>query len=264
MDRGQFEQILVNLAVNARDAMPDGGKLVIETRNVDIDPEYSSLNPESFPGRYVLMSVGDTGCGMDEEVRKHIFEPFFTTKPVGTGTGLGLSTIYGAVTQSGGFIEVDTEPGKGTTFRIYIPRTEEPAPRKQEIASSGELPGGTETVLLVEDEQILRSLCLSFLDQSGYKVFSASTGDEAIGIAKDHKGKIDLLLTDVVMPGMNGRELADRLVEFHPETKVLFTSGYTDDAIVRHGIMTDRMAFIGKPYSISSLAKKIREVLEKA
>ncbi len=263
VDPGQFEQVLVNLAVNARDAMPDGGELLIENANADIDMDYCALHPEAFPGRFVLLTVSDTGCGMGEEVRKHIFEPFFTTKPVGSGTGLGLSTIYGAVTQSDGFIEVDTDAGKGTTFRIYLPRVEAEITRREELPASQEMPGGTETVLLVEDEQIVRNLCMNFLDQSGYRVLPASNGTEAIDIAKEHKERIDLLLTDVVMPGMNGPEVANLLAALHPETKVLFTSGYTDDAIMRHGVLSDGVDFIGKPYSISALAKKIREVLEK-
>jgi signal transduction histidine kinase/CheY-like chemotaxis protein len=264
VDPGQFEQILVNLAVNARDAMPDGGTLAVETANIEIDRSYCIEHPEAFPGDFVRLTVDDTGCGMDEEVRKHIFEPFFTTKPVGSGTGLGLSTIYGAVQQSGGFIEVESEVGKGTRFRIYLPRVEEATPPRQEelpVPASKEFPGGTETVLLVEDEQSVRNLCASFLDQSGYRVLAASSGEEALDIAKGHKERIDLLLTDVVMPGMNGPELANRLAAIHAETKVLFTSGYTDDAIVRHGVMGDGVDFIGKPYSLSALAIKVREVI---
>jgi PAS domain S-box-containing protein len=263
VDPGQIEQILVNLAVNARDAMPDGGKLLIETSNVDLDADYCTRHPYATPGRFVMLAVTDTGHGMSEEVKKHIFEPFFTTKPKGSGTGLGLSTIYGAVKQSGGSIEVHSEEGRGTTFRIYLPRVEGEVPKPERDNGPADLPEGSETVLLVEDEEIVRNLCFKLLERFGYTVLQASNGDEAIDLAKEHGGRIDLLMTDVVMPGMNGRELADRLVAFHPEMKVLFTSGYTDDAIVHHGVLDEGVSFIGKPYSLSGLARKIREVLDK-
>jgi PAS domain S-box-containing protein len=264
VDPGQIEQILMNLAVNARDAMPNGGKLLIETVNVDLDAGYCARHPDSSPGRFVMLAVTDTGHGMSEEVRKQIFEPFFTTKPKGSGTGLGLSTIYGAVRQSGGSIEVSSEEGSGTTFRIYLPRVEGEVPKPERDNGPMDLPEGSETVLLVEDEDIVRGLCIKLLERLGYNVIEASNGDEAIEKAKEHGGRIDLLMTDVVMPGMNGRELAEYLVLLHPATKVLFTSGYTDDAIVHHGVLDEGVAFIGKPYSLSDLAKKIRVVLDDA
>jgi two-component system cell cycle sensor histidine kinase/response regulator CckA len=265
VDPGQFEQILINLAVNARDAMPDGGTLLFETANVDLDEEYCAQRPYHIqPGRFVRLAVSDTGCGMTGETSKKIFEPFFTTKATGKGTGLGLSMIYGAVKQSGGSIEVYSEVGKGTTFKIYLPRVEGEAVRPEKDARPAVLPGGTETVLVVEDEEIVRYLCVRILERLGYKVLQARDGAEAIATAQGYGDRIDLLLTDVVMPGMNGSELATQLVLHHPEMKVLFTSGYTDDAIVRHGVLDEGVFFIGKPYTPLALARKVREVLDKA
>jgi PAS domain S-box-containing protein len=264
VDPGQFEQILVNLAVNARDAMPEGGKLLIETANVDLDDVYCARHPYVRPGRFVMLAVSDTGHGMSEEVKKQIFEPFFTTKPKGTGTGLGLATIYGVVKQSDGSIEVYSEVGKGTTFKIYLPRVEGEAARTRESDLPMELLEGSETVLLVEDEEIVRNLCVRILERLGYRVMQAGNGDEAIGLAMGYGERIDLLMTDVVMPGMHGRELAIRLTRIHPETRVLFTSGYTDNAIVHHGVLDEGVSFIGKPYSPSALARKVRDVLDKA
>jgi CheY-like chemotaxis protein len=211
-----------------------------------------------------MLAVSDTGQGMTAEIRKQVFEPFFTTKPKGSGTGLGLATIYGAVKQSDGSIEVYSEVGKGTAFKIYLPRVEGEVARPRESASSKELPGGTETVLLVEDEEILRNLCVRILERLGYRVMQAGNGDEAIALANTYTERIDLLMTDVVMPGMHGRELANRLPRIHPETRVLFTSGYTDNAIVHHGVLDEGVSFIGKPYSPSALAKKVREELDRA
>jgi PAS domain S-box-containing protein len=262
VDPGQIEQILINLAVNARDAMPDGGKLLIETANAELDAGYCARHPDASPGRFVMLTVSDTGHGMSYEVRKQIFEPFFTTKPMGSGTGLGLSTIYGAVRQSGGSIHVSSEEGSGTTFRIYLPRVEGEVPKPERDNGPMDLPKGYETVLVVEDEDFVRDVCVTLLERLGYKVLRASNGDEAIALAREHVKRIDLLMTDVVMPGMNGRELAEYMVLLHPETKVLFTSGYTDDAIVHHGVLDEGVAFIGKPYTLSELAKKIRAVLE--
>ena len=261
VDAGQFEQILVNLAVNARDAMPDGGKVVIETSNAELDGDYCSRHPYVTPGKFVMVAVSDTGHGMSEEVKGHIFEPFFTTKAKGCGTGLGLATTYGAVKQAGGSIEVYSEVGVGTTFRIYLPRVEGEPPEIVGAGQPGRLQGGTETVLLVEDEEIVRNLAVRVLDASGYRVLQAGNGDEAITLALGCGERIDLLLTDVVMPGMSGRELANRLTQLHPETRVLFTSGYTDDAIVHHGVLDEGVSFIGKPYTPSALARKVREVL---
>lgn len=262
VDLGQVEQILANLVVNARDAMPDGGKLSIETANADLDDDYCARHPDATPGRFVMVTVSDTGCGMSEEVRAQLFEPFFTTKPKGSGTGLGLATIYGAVRQSGGSIEVHSEEGNGAMFRIYFPRVEGQALRQQLDPETPDLPGGSENVLVVEDEEIVRGVCVKFLERLGYTVMQASNGEEAIEMAKDHGGRIDLLVTDVVMPGMNGRELADLLVTFHPETKVIFTSGYTEDAIVNHGVLNEEVAFVRKPYTLSKLARVARGVLE--
>ena len=263
IDPGQFQQILMNLAVNARDAMPDGGKIVIETANVDLDEGYCALHPYVKPGRFVMLAVSDTGQGMSEEVKAHIFEPFFTTKEQGKGTGLGLAMTYGAVKQSGGSIEVYSEVGIGTTIKIYLPRIEEEAVKPEKEDRLTDLPGGTETILLVEDEESVRDLCVRILERLGYRVLQARNGTEAIAEARGYGDRIDLLLTDVVMPGMNGAELATQLVLQHPEMKVLFTSGYTDDAIVRHGVLDEGVSFIGKPYTPSSLARKVREVLDR-
>jgi len=263
IDPGQFQQILMNLAVNARDAMPDGGKIVIETSNVDLDEGYCALHPYVKPGRFVMLAVSDTGQGMSEEVKAHIFEPFFTTKEQGKGTGLGLAMTYGAVKQSGGSVEVYSEAGIGTTFKIYLPRVEGEASPSVKDDRPEDMRGGSETVLLVEDEDIVRNLCVRILERLGYKVLQARNGAEAIVLAQGYGDRIDLLLTDVVMPGMNGAELARQLVLHHPEGKVLFTSGYTDDAIVRHGILKEGVSFIGKPYTPSALAKKVRGVLDR-
>ena len=264
VDSGQFEQILVNLVVNARDAMPEGGKLLIETVNVDLDAEYCSMHPYVHPGRFVMLAVSDTGHGMSAEVKKQIFEPFYTTKPKGTGTGLGLATIYGVVKQSHASIEVYSEVGVGTTFKIYLPREESEVAGTPPPSLPLEMLGGSETVLFVEDEEIVRNMGVRILKGLGYKVMQASNGDEAIARAMEYRERIDLLMTDVVMPGMNGRELANRLASIHPETRVLFTSGYTDNAIVHHGVLDEGVAFVGKPYSPSSLAKKVRDVIDKA
>jgi two-component system, cell cycle sensor histidine kinase and response regulator CckA len=264
VDPGQFQQILMNLAVNARDAMPDGGKIVIETANVDLDEGYCGLHPYVKPGRFVKLSVSDTGHGMSEEVKAHIFEPFFTTKERGSGTGLGLATTYGAVLQAGGSIEVYSEVGIGTTFKIYLPRVEEEAAKPVNEDRPTDLPGGAETVLIVEDEGILRNLCVQILELLGYRVLQARNGTEAIAELQGYGDRINLLLTDVVMPGMNGSELATQLVLDHPEMKVLFTSGYTEDVISHHGVLAEGVSFIGKPYTPSALARKVREVLDKA
>ncbi len=263
VDPGQFQQILMNLVVNARDAMPGGGKVVIETANVELDEDYCALHTYVTPGRFVMLSVSDTGKGMSDEVKAHAFEPFFTTKERGTGTGLGLATTYGVVKQSGGSIEVDSEVGKGTTFKIYLPRVEEEE-KPVKDARLVDLPGGTETVLLVEDEDTVRNLCSRVLGDLGYRVMQARNGAEAVAAAVPRADRIDLLLTDVVMPGMSGKELATQLVPHHPEMKVLFMSGYTDDAIVHHGVLDEGVSFIGKPYTPLALARKVREVLDKA
>ncbi len=262
VDPGQFEQVLVNLAVNARDAMPDGGRLIIETSNGELDEGYCARHSQVQPGKYVLLAVSDTGHGMSDEVKKRIFEPFFTTKPKGRGTGLGLATIFGIVKQAGGAIEIYSEVGLGTTFKIYLPRIDMPSEKLTARKPSGDLARGRETVLLVEDEMSVRDLAHAILNKLGYTILRASNGSEAIQIAERHRERIDLLLTDVVMPGMNGRELAERLLTLHPETKVLYTSGYTENVIVHHGVLEENLHFIGKPYSLQSLSKKIRETLD--
>jgi signal transduction histidine kinase/CheY-like chemotaxis protein len=261
VDPGRFQQILMNLVVNARDSMPDGGKIVIETANVDLDEGYCAVHPYVKPGRYVMVAVSDTGKGMSEEVKAHIFEPFFTTKGMGSGTGLGLATTYGAVHQAGGSIEVYSEVGIGTTLRIYLPRIEEEALKPEKVDRPTDLPGGTETVLIVEDEGTLRNLCVQILKQLGYRVLQARNGTEAIAVAQGYGERIDLLLTDVVMPGMNGADLATQLVLHHREMRVLFTSGYTEDVISHHGVLAEGVSFIGKPYTPSALARKVREVI---
>jgi len=264
VDPGQFEQVIVNLAVNARDAMPDGGTLMIETANVELGPDYCASHPEARPGRYVLLAVSDTGVGMSRETVGHLFEPFFTTKPRGKGTGLGLATIYGTVKQAGGTIEVYSEPGQGTTFKLYLPSVAEKATRWEPELKSEELPTGQETVLLVEDEQLVRDLAERVLRRLGYTVLSARNGGEALLLAEGRAAPIDALLTDVVMPGMSGRELADRLAPLHPETRVMFTSGYTENIIVHHGVVDEGLCFLGKPYTPQGLARKLRELLDGA
>jgi len=261
VDAGQFQQVLANLVVNARDALPDGGQIVIETSNAELDDGYCSMHPHVKPGKFVMMTVSDTGLGMSEEVKSHIFEPFFTTKAKGSGTGLGLATTYGAVKQAGGSIEVYSEVGTGTTFKIYLPRVEDEVEKPVKNDHGAVLPGGTETVLVVEDEDLVRTLCVRILERLGYKVMQARSGAQAIEVAQSHGESIDLLLTDVVMPGMNGAELATQMVLHYPEMKVLFTSGYTDDVISHRRVLEKGVSFIGKPYTPAALARKVREVL---
>lgn len=262
-DPGQIEQVILNLVVNARDAMPSGGKLAIETANVVLDEAYARAHIGVTPGNYVMLSVSDTGCGMSPEIKELIFEPFFTTKEEGKGTGLGLSTIYGIVKQSGGTIWVYSEPRRGTTFKIYLPRVEEEtgAPPMQDDPEH--LPRGNETVLVVEDDSSLRALAAHVLRYQGYKVLEATNGDEAIAIARENiQGKIHLLLTDVVMPHMGGRELVKRMKTLHSGIRVLFISGYTDHAITHHAGLKPGTPFLQKPFSPTALAKKVREVLD--
>jgi CheY-like chemotaxis protein len=242
--------------------MPQGGKLIIETSNVYIDEEYDRQHISEEPGWYVMLVVSDTGCGMDSPTQKRIFEPFFTTKEVGKGTGLGLSTVYGIVRQSGGNIWVYSEVGQGTTFKIYLPRTDSVVENPEVNSGHDESPVGTETVLLVEDEEMVRDMAHEILRMSGYQVLEAKHGDEALNVCELHNGPIHLMLTDVVMPQMNGRQLAERLVPMRPEMRVLYMSGYTDDAIVHHGVLDDGMAFIEKPFTPNALTRKVREALD--
>ncbi len=260
-DIGWIEQAIMNLVVNARDAMPSGGKLTIETENAVLDDAYVSRRVGVKPGRFVMLSVSDTGLGMTPEVRERLFEPFFSTKEKDKGTGLGLSTVYGIVKQSDGDIWVYSEPGKGSTFKIYLPRVDEPPEQLREKASGDELLRGSETILLVEDEEEVQKLAVRVLERQGYRVLSARNGDEALLICEEHKDPIHLMLTDVVMPGMNGQELAERLRPFHPKMKVLYMSGYTDNAIVLHGVLREGVHYIQKPFTVEALARKVREVL---
>jgi CheY-like chemotaxis protein len=260
-DPGQIEQVTMNLAVNARDAMPDGGKLTIETSNVELGEAYTLEHRPVSPGAYVLLSVSDAGTGMDESTKAHLFEPFFTTKEKGRGTGLGLATVYGIVKQSGGFVWVYSESGHGTTFKIYLPRVNE-TPPDLPFGGSPKAVHGSETILLAEDSAGVRAVAREVLKRNGYAVIQASDGQAALELAATHSGPIHLLVTDVIMPEMSGRQLADRLRDGRPELKVLFVSGYTDDAIIRHGILEPGIAFLQKPFTPEALARKVRAVLD--
>jgi signal transduction histidine kinase/CheY-like chemotaxis protein len=261
MDTGQIEQVFTNLVVNARDAMPEGGKLTIETGNSALDEEFEKNHPETLPGEYVMFTVSDTGVGMDEETLSHIFEPFFTTKAKGSGTGLGLSTCYGIVRQNNGSIWVSSEPGKGTTVSVYLPayvaaESENREHRETPIA------GGTETILLVEDDANIRNQISRILSSSGHTVLTASNGDEALAVVRKSPHIIHLLVTDVIMPLMGGRELANYLTALYPGIRILFMSGYTDDSIVHNGVLEPGVQFIQKPFSIGEFMKKVRETLD--
>jgi two-component system cell cycle sensor histidine kinase/response regulator CckA len=261
-DPGQLEQVLLNLVVNARDAMPQGGTLTIETTNVAGDELVGHRHASVPPGSYVRLAVHDTGMGMDAATRSRLFEPFFTTKAPGQGTGLGLSTVYGIITQSEGHIEVDSEPAQGATFTIYLPRAEEAIEAGQRDRARAETLRGRETVLVVEDEASVRSIARTMLELHGYRVLEAGSGEEALRICERPEGPVQLLLTDVVMPGMSGPEVAQRLIRLHPEMKVLYMSGYTDDAILRHGVTELSTAFVQKPFTADALGWKVREVLD--
>jgi PAS domain S-box-containing protein len=260
-DPNQIEQVIVNLAVNARDAMPDGGKLTLETANVDLDETFAQTHLGAVPGSYAMLAVTDTGTGMDASVRAHLFEPFFTTKEVGKGTGLGLATVYGIVKQSGGYISVYSEPGRGTSVKIYLPRIEAPAATPPGPQKGGAA-RGSETVLVVEDEPAVLTLSRRALEAQGYVVLAASDAAAALRVVERHGGTIHLLLTDVVMPGMSGRELADRLAAQRPGIRVLYMSGYPGDAVVQHGTLPSGSAFLQKPFSPDGLSRKVRDVLD--
>ena len=260
-DPGQIEQVIMNLAVNARDAMPEGGRLTIATSNVELDSIYTGDHIPVTPGPYVLLAVTDTGVGMNAETKRRLFEPFFTTKEKGKGTGLGLATVYGIVKQSGGFIWVYSEVGQGTTFKIYLPRVPE-APTAPEPVRSPESLRGTETILIAEDSPAVRSAARQVLERLGYAVLDAPNGAAALDVGTRHSGALQLLLTDVVMPEMSGRQLAEQLSVVRPGLKVLYVSGYTDDAVVRHGVLEQGIAYLEKPFTPGRLARKVREVLD--
>jgi len=262
MDKGQIDQVIVNLAVNAQDAMPRGGKLTIATTNVDIDKEIHGSYETILPGKYIKLSVRDNGIGMDKETLKHIFEPFFTTKGRDKGTGLGLSTVYGIIKQNRGFIQVHSQPGKGTVFEIYLPRLSEVQEQRRDESEFTQIPHGSGTILLVEDDEAVRLLAKNVLEEHGYLIFCASNGTDALKFADQFSGKIDLILTDVVMPEINGREMVEKITQSQPEAKIIYMSGYTDDAVLKHGVKYGETNFIHKPFNPRDLLKKVKEVLE--
>ncbi|HXC61453.1 MAG TPA: ATP-binding protein, partial [Nitrospiria bacterium] len=261
-DPGQLEQVLMNLAVNARDAMPDGGKLLIQTGGAEIDAAFAREHPGSVPGKYVTLAVTDTGTGMDPETQAQIFEPFFTTKGRDRGTGLGLATVYGVVKQSNGYIAVDSEIGKGSLFTVYLPLIELAVTQPIESCPEPLTIRGSETILLVEDAEPLRNLAKLFLKENGYRVLTAADGSEAQKVAAQISGPIHLLLTDMVMPGINGRVLAERLAPRHPAMKVLYMSGYTDSFIAGHGVLEPGTHLLHKPFTEDVLVRKVRELLD--
>ena len=262
-DPGQMEQLIFNLAVNARDAMPSGGKLILETDNVYLDEEYARNHISVNPGHYVRLCVSDTGCGMDREVRDRIFEPFFTTKEMGKGTGLGLSTVYGIVKQSGGNIWVYSEVRRGTTFKTYFPQVDAPADALEEKRYTEAIPRGKETVLVVEDEEVVRRLAAQILSKQGYTVLEASNSGEALLVCEQHQNPIHLILADVVMPRMSGPQFIKRMRHIRQDFRVLYMSGYTDEAVVFHGVTRGKMEFIQKPFTYETLSRKVRDVLDR-
>lgn len=262
VDPGQMDQVILNLVINSRDAMPQGGRLTLETQNIELDVSYAQMRPEIKPGQYVMIAVSDTGTGMSEEIKARIFEPFFTTKTKGKGTGLGLATVYGIVKQSGGHINVYSEPDQGTTFKIYLPRVAGAVAVKMYDRTTTPSRSGHETVLLVEDEEALRAFARQVLQSAGYTVLEAGNGPEALALVEEYHGHIHLLVTDVVMPQMSGRQLAERLLATRFGLKVLYISGYTDDAVVRHGVLQAEVSFLQKPFSPAALTAKVRAVLD--
>jgi two-component system cell cycle sensor histidine kinase/response regulator CckA len=261
-DAGQLEQVIMNLVVNAKDAMPAGGKITIQTANAELDDSYRREHTYIQPGPYILLVVSDTGCGMDKETQARIFEPFFTTKEKGKGTGLGLSTVYGIIKQSGGYVFAQSEVGHGTTFRIYLPRVEDAAEPIDTVKTTSGALEGTETVLLVEDEESVRQLVAETLASRGYKVIEAENGEQALKLLAARPETIHLMITDVVMPGMSGRELARELLKARPHSKVLFLSGYSEDAVLNQGVLEPETEFLQKPFTLQNLARKVREILQ--
>ena len=262
IDPSQIDQILVNLCVNARDAISGVGAVTIETQNVRLDQAYCKPHPECIPGEYVRIAVSDTGMGIDKNMLNLIFEPFFTTKEIGKGTGLGLATIYGIVKQNDGFIYVYSEPGQGTTFRIYLPRTEGNMAKTDTSAAKQRITDGTETILLVEDDESILDIGKVVLERFGYRVLAAHNPNSALTLVNNYPGRIHLLITDVIMPEMNGQELGRRLHGSHPELKVIFISGYTANVIAHHGVLNKGINFLQKPFSVLTLVEKVREVLD--
>ncbi|MEX0625370.1 MAG: ATP-binding protein [Chloroflexota bacterium] len=260
-DPSQLEQVLVNLVANARDAMPSGGKLTVEVAEVELDALYAATHPEVVPGPYVMIAVSDTGSGMSDEVREHVFEPFYTTKEGSGGTGLGLATVYGVVKQSGGSIGVYSEPGSGAAFKVYLPRVFETPETAAPSSVEPEVPAGTETILVAEDDEAVRTIAVLALSRAGYRVLAADSGPMALQISADHAGAIDLLVTDVVMREMSGRQLAEELGRLRPEMPVLYMSGYTENTIVHHGVLDPEVEFLAKPFTPTALVSKVREVL---
>jgi two-component system cell cycle sensor histidine kinase/response regulator CckA len=260
-DRSQIEQVILNLVVNARDAMPDGGKLIIETGNWELDRSTVLRHPYVIPGPYAMLKVTDTGCGMDAALQSHIFEPFFTTKEKGKGTGLGLATAYGVIKQSGGYIWVDSEVGKGTTFRIYLPQVSAVAEAAPEVKAAPKVASERRTILIVEDERSLRKLTRKTLSDAGHNVFEAGDASEALEVSRKTKDTIDLLLTDVIMPGMSGKKLADVLIAERPGIGVLYMSGYTDGEIATHGILDEGTAILRKPFTRDELMRRVEDAL---
>jgi nitrogen-specific signal transduction histidine kinase/CheY-like chemotaxis protein len=262
VDPSQFEQIIVNLAVNARDAMPEGGKLRIETANIELGIGYVASHPGVTPGPYVALVVSDTGSGMSDAVKTHIFEPFFTTKEPGKGTGMGLATVYGIAQQSGGSIYLYSEPGYGTSFKIYLPRVDDAAGAAASPVPTAVTPTGSETILLVEDEEAVRAYAARILSEQGYIVLEAPGGAAALALVAAHPGPIDLLVTDVVMPGLQGHQLAERLSDIRPGLRVLYVSGFTESSVVDQGVVGEGIAFLPKPYTVDALGRAVRLVLD--